>query len=568
MKIPEDKIYIYALANAVKYHGKPNQGAVLGKMLSEYPPLKQDMKALGKAVFEIVSKVGRISVEAQRKELEKLAPALLEEKHEEQKIEVPALKNAVSGKVVMRLAPSPSGPLHIGHAYVLALNSELAKKYHGKLLLRLEDTNPENLDPQAYTMIPEDANWLTGKNVQEVFIQSERLPLYYEHAEKIIKMGNAYICTCDSEEFHTLLIAGKACPCRELSAAEHLSRWKKMFNEYKPGDAVMRIKTDLQHPNPAMRDWPAFRINESPHPHMDRKYKVWPLMNFAVAVDDHLLGITHTVRGKDHMDNEKRQKYLFDYFGWKPPTHAYVGRINFEGFDLSTTQTRKKIENKEYLSWDDIRLPFLRAFKRRGYQPEAFVQFALGMGLHESDKTVSQEEFYKLLNHYNKEIIDPAANRYFLVFNPVEVKVIGAPQRDVHLLLHPNDSARGERIFTAEDRFYLNKDDVDKLQEDRLHRLMDCLNFTKEGKKFLFHSQDYDPFREAKNKGLIMHYLPVRKDLVPVEVLLPNGTTKKGFGEPELKKLKIGDIIQAERFGFVRLDAINNGVYSFWFTHK
>ena len=102
-----------------------------------------------------------------------------------------------------------------------------------------------------------------------------------------------------------------------------------MFTEYKPGEAVLRMKTQIDDPNPAMRDFPLMRINEFVHPRKKTEYRVWPLMNFAVAVDDHLLGITHAIRGKDHRDNEKRQRKIADCLGWKAPVALYVGKINF-----------------------------------------------------------------------------------------------------------------------------------------------------------------------------------------------------------------------------------------------
>jgi glutamyl-tRNA synthetase len=282
-----------------------------------------------------------------------------------------------------------------------------------------------------------------------------------------------------------------------------------------------------------------------------------------------LLGITHTIRGKDHMDNERRQKYLFDYFGWKTPTHTYVGRVNFEGFDLSTTQTKLKIKNGEYSGWDDIRLPFIEAFKRRGYQSEAFKKFALSLGLTENDKTVTMEEFFKVLNHYNKEILDPITNRYFFIEKPVMISIENAPEVEVELNLHPDHPEYGKRFFVTTGEFYITKSDVEKLEDGKIYRLMDCLNFVVEGGKFIFHSQEYEKFKESKNKGFIMHYLPFG-DLPKVEVLMPDGTVTKGLAEHGIEKLDKGTIIQAERFGFMRLDSIDldTNTYKFWFTHK
>ena len=104
------------------------------------------------------------------------------------------------------------------------------------------------------------------------------------------------------------------CLCRSEPKEVQMDKWEKMLKgKYKEGAAVVRIKTDLGHPNPAMRDWPAFRIIKKSHPKQGKKYKVWPLMNFSVAIDDHDMGITHAIRAKEHMDNEKKQKFLYDY---------------------------------------------------------------------------------------------------------------------------------------------------------------------------------------------------------------------------------------------------------------
>lgn len=564
----KDLIYKYALQNAIKYEGKANPGALIGRIIAEDPSAKEDMKTLAKEIAEIVKQVNKMSADEQRKELEKIAPELLEEKKKEEGPRLKPLTDAVKGKVVMRMAPSPSGPLHVGHSYVVGLTAALCKEYDGKFLLRIEDTNPENIYPAAYEMIPEDANWLTHNQVNDVTIQSDRLKEYYDYGEKLIEMGHAYVCSCDAEKFRELAAKKEACPCRSFTIEENLHRWDRMFLDFKPGEAVVRIKTNIEHPNPALRDWPAFRINDSKHPRKGTEFKVWPLMNFAVAIDDHLLGVTHSVRGKDHIDNEKKQKYIFDYFKWKAPVAMYVGRINFEGFDLSTTETRKKIEYGEYTGWDDIRLPFLAAFRRRGYKPETFMNFALDMGLHEADKTLSPEEFYKILNHHNKELVDFEANRYFLVLDPVEIEVHDAPHKKVELSVHPDDPKRGKRYLEAGSMFYLQREDLESLEENKVHRLMDCCNFKKKDNKYYFVSEDYESYKNASNKGRILHYLPISKDYVKVEVLMPDRKLLKGVAESAVSSLEKGAIIQAERVGFMKLDEIEKGVFRFWFTHR
>lgn len=560
----KDTIRKFALQNAVRFEGKANPGNIIGKVIGENPELRKKGKELMKEIQEIVKEVNMLSVEDQTEQLKELAPELLEKKTVE-KEDLKPLKNAEQGKVVMRFAPSPSGPLHIGHAYALSLNSEYCRKYNGKLILRIEDTNPENIFPLAYERIPIEAQWLTKDNIAEVVIQSDRMEVYYKYAEEIIRKGHAYVCTCPAEKFREMKIKMIPCPCRTLSVEENHERWKKMFDEFKEGDAVLRIKTSIKDKNPAMRDWPAFRINESEHPRQGNKYRVWPLMNFAVSVDDHEYGMTHVLRAKDHMDNEKRQKYLYDYMKWKIAETTYVGKINFEDMVVKCSKIKPKVMDGTYEGWDDIRLPFLTAMERRGYQPEAFIRYALDVGVTQNDKKVSKTDFFKSLNHFNKEVLEPVAHRYFFVQDPVEIKVEGAPEQDIELDLHP-ENTEGGRKFKTNDVFYVSRSDFNQFKEGKLYRMMDCLNFVKKGEKFLFDSIDYEKYKEEGD--MIIHWLPKDKEIVSVSVVLPDKSRIDGFGESGMKSLKKGDIVQLERFAFARLDKKQEAKLEFWFTHN
>jgi glutamyl-tRNA synthetase len=553
-----------ALDNARRYNGVPNVGSVVGKLLRENPALKSELQGVMPEVKKICEEVKLLPVEDQISELEKIAPELLVEKKVVEEKTLKPLPDGEKGKVVMRMAPSPSGPMHVGHAIVFSLSHLYCKEYDGKLILRIEDTNPENIYEPAYKMMEDDSKWFTENGVHEIIYQSDRLETYYDYAEKLISKGKAYVCTCSADNFRTLSLKKQACPCRDLDTKERLLRWDKMFVEYEPGQAVVRIKTDINDPNPAMRDWPALRINHHVHPRKGDKYKVWPLMNFSVAVDDHELGLTHTIRGKDHMDNAKRQKHIQDFFKWKSLTHLYIGKINFEGLKMKTSEIKKDIEYGHFNDWDDIRLPFLAAMRRRGFQPGAFQRFALDIGLGLNDKVVPAEEFFKSLNAHNRDIIDPVSNRYFFVWNPVKITVNSAPERTVSIPLHPDDAGRGMRVFKTASNFYISGDDAAKLKGGKLYRLMDCLNFTKT-KDYEFDSQEVEVYREKGES--IMHWLPV-DDLVDVEVVMPDNSVKKGFGEPAIRDLAVDTIVQLERFGFCRLDRKEGNKVVFWFAHK
>jgi glutamyl-tRNA synthetase len=280
----------YALRNAIE-HGEAKAGNVLPKLFN-HGLSKDSIKSVMGELNEIVSWVNGLSPEEREREFEVYKDLVKEREVKEKSLP------SFLGDVVMRFKPSPSGPLHVGHSYVAALNSEIVQKNDGKFYLWIDDTNPDNIYPGAYDLIPEDIIWLTRGNIAEILLQSDHLPLYYEKFEALLELDHVYICDCDPKKFKDLLGKGKACPCRDLSREEQKMRWKKMFHGYKKGDAVARLKTDLKHKNPAMRDFPLFRINDSSHPRQKKKYRVWPLMNMAVAIDDLKIGSTHVIRAK------------------------------------------------------------------------------------------------------------------------------------------------------------------------------------------------------------------------------------------------------------------------------
>ena len=230
------------------------------------------------------------------------------------------------------------------------------------------------------------------------------MALHYQFAEKLIKKKTPYICTCPAEKFKELGGAKKNCPCRKIDVKENLNMWKKMLDRrgFEEGGAVLRFKSGMKDKNPAMRDFPIARINLTKHPKQGNKYRVWPLMNFAVAVDDIEMKMTHIIRAKDHRDNAERQKKIYKVLGKKFPWTAFLGRIKFKDLELSTTKIRKEIEEGKYSGWDDVKLPTIASLKKQGYKPNAFWKFAEQIGFSETDKVIDKEEFFKLLNAFNK----------------------------------------------------------------------------------------------------------------------------------------------------------------------
>ncbi len=188
------------------------------------------------------------------------------EEKKPQKVKGLADLDGVDGQVVLRFAPNPSGPLHIGHARAAVLNHQYKKRYKGKLILRVEDTDPRRVDPAAYEMIGEDLDWM-GVEPDEKIIQSDRLEIYYEQAHQLIVKGGAYMCTCPGDEFKKLKDSSQGCPHRDATVQENLDLWEKM-PQTSEGEMVLRVKTDIKHKNPAIRDWVAMRVVEEEHPRL------------------------------------------------------------------------------------------------------------------------------------------------------------------------------------------------------------------------------------------------------------------------------------------------------------
>ncbi len=158
---PKDILFLCALQNAVKHGGVPQAGAVVGMVMGAHPEFRPRAKEVAAQAKEAIADVAALSPEDRVKKLQALAPDMYEAlfvKHEHRKV-LPDLEDAEQG-VVMRFAPNPSGPLHIGHARAAVLNDAYVKQYGGRYILRIEDTDPKRVDPAAYEMVKEDIAWL------------------------------------------------------------------------------------------------------------------------------------------------------------------------------------------------------------------------------------------------------------------------------------------------------------------------------------------------------------------------------------------------------------------------
>lgn len=556
----KEQLRKYALKNAFT-HGEAKPKAVVNKVLGKNPELRKKAKEVFKTSKNVIEEVNQMSQKEMEKEIQENWPEMLEETEEEEK-RLKDLEDAENGR--FRFAPNPNGPPTLGSARGVVINKEYSERYNGEFICRFDDTDPVTKRPmlEAYDWYLEDMEWLDCKP-DEVYYASERIELYYNYAEQAIEEGHAYVCKCSQEKFSNLKNNGKKCPHRDQSIEKNMDEWNKMLEgDYEEKEAVLRLKTDLDHKDPALRDWVCFRILKKDHPRVGEKHVVWPMLDFQGAIDDHVLEVTHIIRGKDLRDSTRRQKFLYDYFDWEYPKTYYWGRVSvFEFGRLSTSEIKRGIDKGEFSGWDDPQLPTIRAYRKRGFKPEAIKQFWLDFGLTRKDIQASLTNLYS----YNKKELEEESNRYFFVKNPIAVVAEECPEKEVKIPLHPDFKERGNRDYLIEEgvhRFYISGNDAKELVEGDEVRLKNYMNIeiVEKGKNEILAKHAGNDLINPK-----LQWVPEKR--VNVDVLRPEGRVDQGFAEEYLLDVDEGEVVQFERYGFVKVDEKDDDEVICYFTN-
>jgi glutamyl-tRNA synthetase len=557
----------HAIINAVKHDGKADLKAVLSKVAAELPEIRRDMKSYIEVIKSIVEEVNKLTREEQLKIARENWPELLEERRIEHRKELPPLHGAVRGRVVTRLAPNPDFPLHLGNARPALLSYWYAKMYGGKMILRFEDTDPRTKAPypEAYNAIKEDLEWL-GVNWDEEYIQSLRLPVFYSVAKELIRRGGAYVDLCDMKTIRALRVEGRACPHRDLPVEKHLEEFDKMLEgHYGEGEAVVRVKTDLSHPDVSVRDWIALRIidtSRTPHPVVGDKYIVWPTYNFAAGVDDHLMGVTHILRAREHLTNTIKQKYLYDHMGWTYPETVHFGRLSLEGLMLSKSKMRKLVLEEGIKSLSDPRLGTLRALKRRGIARETIWRLIREVGVKHTDAKISLVNLYAL----NRSIIDPVANRYMAVENPIYLQLSGFEEGlEASIPVHPSRAEVFKYRVEGGDIALISRSDL-AVAKSGVFRLMGLANFEitrldtwNEIPVFVAKLHSISHEEVEKLNAPIIQWVLLRESTTG-ELVVAEGlrlARRQIYLERRILSEKVDSIVQLYRLGFARVDSIS-----------
>ncbi|MBX8631044.1 MAG: glutamate--tRNA ligase [Thermoplasmata archaeon] len=550
----EKEAYILALQNAILHGGKAEPRSVLGRIMARFR--NTEAQSALKVVSSAVDLVNSRSIEEQRKELFRLAPELLVKEKKERIRQLRELEGAGPGFTV-RLAPYPSGALHIGNSRMIILNDEYAKKYRGKLFLVFDDTiGSEEKLPQleSYTLIREGLEWL-GVRWDAEYYKSDRLEIFYAWALRLIRQGIAYVCLCSSEELRKRREEGVACSHRDQTAEENEKLWGKMLSgEFSEGDAVLRAKTDIAHRNPAFRDRVLCRMSDRAHPRVGTKYRVWPMLEFSWAVDDIELGMTHVIRGKDLYMEDLMEKFIWDRLGIKGPRFEHFGLLRISGVKISKSKSMSEVMSGAFSGWDDPRTWSLQSLRARGIRPEAIRSFILNFGMSLNDITVPVDSLYS----ENRKLIERDAARYYFVDSPVHIRIEGVPQVDfVESMIHPDYPERGKRRIEVDGSVYISSSDAESLDGSEI-RLKDYCNIKLQGRTGIFAGRE--------NRELPRIQWVTARTAVPCEIIMPDGSRRTGVAEPSVRNIRGGAPVQFERFGYVNLREKGERML-FYYTH-
>jgi glutamyl-tRNA synthetase len=322
-------------------------------------------------------------------------------------------------KVRVRFAPSPTGYLHIGGVRTALFNWLFARHEQGQFILRIEDTDQSRSTDEAIQVIIEGMRWVGLDWDEGPFRQTERMDLYRQYAMRLLDQGRAYWCVCSAEELETRRKEAQAKGltlqydgrCRERGIKDPSGEAALRFQAPQDGQTVVEdlIKGHVVFDNSVLDDLIILRSNG------------YPTYNFSVVVDDALMGITHVIRGDDHLNNTPRQIPMFQALGFPAPQFGHLSMI----MGPDKTKLSKRHGATSILAYRDM-----------GYLPEAVINYLVRLGWSFGDQEIFSVP--ELIEKFSFEHVQKSA----AVFNPDKLLWLnahhikhGEPKRLAALLL-------------------------------------------------------------------------------------------------------------------------------------
>ena len=342
------------------------------------------------------------------------------------------------GRLQTRFPPEPNGYLHIGHAKAIAMDFGVAKKFGGVCNLRMDDTNPQKEDIEYVRAIERDIKWL-GFEWGKVVYASDYFQDLWDFAEWCILNGRAYVDEQTSEEIAaqkgTPTEPGTESPYRNRPAEESLRLFREMnTGNVEPGRMILRAKIDMASPNMHFRDPIMYRVLNMEHWRTGNKWNAYPMYDFTHGQCDYLEGVTHSICTLEFVPHHE----LYDLFvTWIKEWRGDEGDIEdnrprqfeFNKLNLNYTLMSKRnllILTKEKVvnGWDDPRMPTICGIRRRGYSPQAILNFIDKIGY----TTFDALNDIKLMEAACREDLNTRALRVSAVVDPVKLIIDNYPE--------------------------------------------------------------------------------------------------------------------------------------------
>lgn len=335
------------------------------------------------------------------------------------------LANGKHESVVTRFPPEPNGFLHIGHVKSICLNFGIAKEFDGVCNLRFDDTNPLAEKQDFVDSIKKDVQWLGFEWAGEVRYASGYFEQLYRWAVQLIEQGDAYVDFQTPDEIRDNRGGfGKPAiesPYRNSSVTENLAHFEDMRSgKYREGQAVLRAKIDMNHPNMNMRDPVIYRVMHAHHHQTGDEWCIYPMYDYAHPLSDAIENITHSLCTLEFEDHRPFYDWVIEKIGFNRPPHQYeFSRLNLDHTLTSKRKLKRLVEMGVVSGWDDPRMPTVAGMRRRGYTPEGLRDFCERVGVSKADGVVD----FRQLEFSIRNSLEDIASRGMAVLRPLKVTI-------------------------------------------------------------------------------------------------------------------------------------------------
>lgn len=361
-----------------------------------------------------------------------------------------------------RFPPEPNGYLHIGHASSICLNFGLAKKYQGKCNLRFDDTNPSTEEVEYVESIQRDIEWL-GFKWDARYFTSDYFETLYQYAVQLIKAEKAFVDDSTAEEIAAtkggINEPGQNSNFRDRSVAENLQLFEEMrAGKYADGEKVLRAKIDMAHPNLLLRDPVIYRIKHAHHHRTGDTWCLYPMYDFAHGQSDSLEQITHSICTLEFIHHRPLYDWFIQQLGIYPSHQYEFARRNLSYTVMSKRKLLQLVNEQHVAGWDDPRMPTISGMRRRGYPPQAIVQFCETIGIGKRENLID----IGLLEFCVREQLNKTAQRAMMVLDPVKLIITNYPEGKTELLEadnNPEDPAAGTRQIPFSRALWIERED-------------------------------------------------------------------------------------------------------------